>query len=393
MKGKSQMISWKLKNRNLQPIGLDIGHNSIKMIQLSMDDGHIRVSAADKTRIAPDINGDEQERREFVISAVRQMLAEGNFRGKDVISCLPNDKLKITSLRLVETEAEEIEQVLREEVAQRFGLNPDIDAVNYVVAGNVQQGDEMKNELVLFVADNETIRSHIEMVEQMGLRPAAIDAVPCALFRSFERSLRRQEDKEQTVVFVDVGSWFTTVVFGRGGQISFVKQIPIGGDKFNRQVAAKLGVSILEAEILRERLRRERAADSSSAGVKNGRWASGVDSASSVGLDASTRQVMVDAIGAVAEELAREISLCFKYYTVTFRGKRVERAVFAGGEAYENILLNVLRRQLTVEIETAQPLRGFDMMNVNFESDKRGLLCEWAVAVGLGLKGFKGATD
>ena len=393
MKGKSQMISWKLKNRNLQPIGLDIGHNSIKMIQLSMDDGHIRVSAADKTRIAPDINGDEQERREFVISAVRQMLAEGNFRGKDVISCLPNDKLKITSLRLVETEAEEIEQVLREEVAQRFGLNPDIDAVNYVVAGNVQQGDEMKNELVLFVADNETIRSHIEMVEQMGLRPAAIDAVPCALFRSFERSLRRQEDKEQTVVFVDVGSWFTTVVFGRGGQISFVKQIPIGGDKFNRQVAAKLGVSILEAEILRERLRKERAADSSSVGIENGRWASGTDSVNRGGLDASTRQVMVDAIGAVAEELAREISLCFKYYTVTFRGKRVERAVLAGGEAYENILLNVLRRQLTVEIETAQPLRGFDMMNVNFESDKRGLLCEWAVAVGLGLKGFKGATD
>jgi len=387
------MISWKLKNRNLQPIGLDIGHNSIKMIQLSMDDGHIRVSAADKTRIAPDINGDEQERSEFVISAVKQMLAEGNFRGKDVISCLPNDKLKITSLRLVETEAEEIEQVLREEVAQRFGLNPDIDAVNYVVAGNVQQGDEMKNELVLFVADNETIRSHIEMVEQMGLRPAAIDTVPCALFRSFERSLRRQEDKEQTMVFVDVGSRFTTVVFGRGGEISFVKQIPIGGDKFNRQVAAKLGVSISEAEILRERLRKERAADSSSVGIENGRWASGTDSVNRGGLDASTRQVMVDAIGAVAEELAREISLCFKYYTVTFRGKRVERAVLAGGEAYENILLNVLRRQLTVEIETAQPLKGFDMMNVNFESDKRGLLCEWAVAVGLGLKGFKGATD
>jgi type IV pilus assembly protein PilM len=321
------------------------------------------------------------------------MLAEGNFRGKDVISCLPNDKLKITSLRLAETEAEEIEQVLREEVAQRFGLDPDIDAVNYVVAGNVQQGDEMKNELVLFVADNETIRSHIEMVEQMGLRPAAIDAVPCALFRSFERSLRRQEDKEQTVVFVDVGSWFTTVVFGRGGEISFVKQIPIGGDKFNRQIASKLGISISQAEMLRDMLRKERAADTSSVGIENGRWASGTDSASKGGLDASTRQVMVDAIGAVAEELAREISLCFKYYTVTFRGKRVERAVLAGGEAYENILLNVLRRQLTVEIETAQPLRGFDMMNVNFESDKRGLLCEWAVAVGLGLKGFKGATD
>jgi type IV pilus assembly protein PilM len=98
---------------------------------------------------------------------------------------------------------------------------------------------------------------------------------------------------------------------------------------------------------------------------------------------------MVDAIGAAAEELAKEISLCLRYYTVTFRGKRVEQAVFSGGEAYERILLNVLRRHLTVEIEVAQPLKGLNITNVNFDDDKRGLLCEWAVAVGLGLKGWE----
>jgi type IV pilus assembly protein PilM len=112
-------------------------------------------------------------------------------------------------------------------------------------------------------------------------------------------------------------------------------------------------------------------------------------------LDPSTRQVMVDAIRTVAEKLAREVSLCLRYYTVTFRGNRVERAVFAGGGAYENILLSVLRRQLTVGIEVAQPLKGFDLSrekaHINFDSDRRGLLCEWAVAVGLGLKGWNGA--
>jgi len=208
------------------------------------------------------------------------------------------------------------------------------------------------------------------------------------LLQIMERLLRRQEDRERTVVFADVGSRFTTVVFGRSGEIGFVKQIPIGGEKFNRQIAARLGVGIEEAGMLRRALQKE-----SSARADSGFLASGQASEEKDGLDASTRQVMVDSLTAVAEELAREISLCFRYYTVTFRGKRVERAVFAGGEAYENILLNVLRRQLTVEIEVAQPLRGFDMMNVNFDSDRRGLLCEWAVAVGLGLKGWNGAAD
>jgi len=380
------MVSWNLKNRSPRPIGLDIGHNSVKMIQLTVSGGQIGVLAADKVRIDPNVNGDQQGRRAAVVSAIKQMLAKGNFRGRNVVSCLPNDKLKITSLRIGETEFDQVEQVLRKEAVQRFGLDPDKDAVDYVVAGSVQQGDEVKNELILFAADDETIRGHIGMLEEAGLRPVAIDTVPGALFRGFERWQRRQEDKERTVVFVDVGSQFTTVVFGRGGEISFVKQIQIGGERFSREVAEKLGITVVEAERLREKLRAEKASTAAKSDSTEE-----ADAGEEPTLDASTRQVMVDAISSVAEELAREVSLCLRYFTVTFRGKRVERAVFSGGEAYENILLNVVRRQLTVEIEVAQPLKGFDISSeresINLDSDRRGLLCEWAVAVGLGLKG------
>jgi type IV pilus assembly protein PilM len=406
------MVGWKLKTRGLQPIGLDIGHNSIKMIQLAINGERISILAADKVRVEAGMNGDEEARRRFVISAIKQILAKGKFRGRNVVSCLPNDELRVTSLRLSETETDEIEVALRKEAGQRFGLDPEKDTINYLVAGNVQYGDEIKNELILFAASDETIRSHIAMLEEVQLRPVAIDTIPCALFRSFERSRRRGEDKEETVVFVDVGSQFTTVVFGRGGEISFTKQIPIGGEKFNSEIASKLGVSIDEAEILREKLQMERIglgvpkssspgqdrAVSFPLGGQNGNGHSAerynhperltVEGLSRSPLDTSTQQVMVDAIGAAAEELAKEISLCLRYYTVTFRGKLVERAVFSGGEAYERILLNVLRRHLTAKVEVAQPLKGLDITNVNFNNNKR-LLCEWAVAVGLSLKGWE----
>lgn len=382
------MISWGFRTRGLRPIGLDVGHNSIKMIQLLMDGEHISVLAADEARIEHSINSDEQNRRNFIVSSVRRMLAKGNFQGRNVISCLPSGILKITSLRLPETEKDGIEQSLRKEVAQRFGLDPDKDSMDYVIAGNVRQGDEIKNELILFAIDKETIQDHIQMLSEAGLKPVAIDTIPCALFRSFERSLRRQEDQDCTVVFVDVGSRVTTVVFGREGKISFVKEIPIGGEKFNQEVAAKLNISIDEAEVLRDALRMKKGLSMPKPGSVTqepaGNWQE---------MDASTRQVMVDAVSAVVEDLAREISLCLRYYTVTFRGRRVERAVIAGGGAYEDILLSVLRRHLTVELEVAQPLRGFDLSsertNLNFDSDRRGFLCEWAIAVGLSLKGWK----
>jgi len=383
------MIRWGLKHRGVRPIGLDIGHNSVKMIQLVMNGEQIAVLAANETRIDADINGDEQERRSFVISAIKRMLAKGNFYGRNVVSCLPSGDLKITSLRLAEAERDGIEQALRREVVQRFGLDPDKDTMDYVVAGNVRHGDEIKNELILFAAENETIKKHVRMLEEAGLRPMAIDTIPGALFRSFERSLRRQEDRERTLVFVDVGSRFTTVVFGRDGKISFVKEIQIGEESLNQQVAAKLGVSLSEAEMLRETLRMEKALSVPKPGS-----VAEPPVGSEQKIDTSTRQVMVDAVTAVVQDLAREISLCLRYYTVTFRGKRVERAVVAGAGAYEDILLGILQRQLMIEVELAQPLRGFDLSserpNLKFDGDRRGFFCEWAVVVGLSLRGWNG---
>jgi len=388
-------MNFKLTTRKQLPIGLDIGNNSIKMIQLAVSGGHISVVAAKKVRIEGDMGDDNESRRKFLVSMLKKMVSDGGFHGSEVVSCLANDELKITSLRLAEEKGSAIEESLRQEVSQRFGLDAEEDSVRYMVAGDVRQGDETKNELIVFAASGDSIREHISFLEEAGLRPVGIDALPCALFRSFERSLQREEDKDRTAVFVDLGCKYTTVVFGRGREITFVKQIPIGGSSFDEEIASKLGVSVSEAGMLRGRLRME---NSGTIGVERASESGGgeevgdsdaVNREGEVALDSSTRRVMVDAINGIAENLVREISLCFRYYTVTFRGKRVERAYLSGGEAYEQILVNALHRQLAVKIEMAQPLRGFAMVHVNLDSDRRGSLAEWAVAVGLSLKDCK----
>jgi len=382
------MINFGFNTPSCGPIGLDIGHSSIKMVQLAVNNSRIKLLAADVVRFDAEIEADEKARDDFIISAVKKMRAKAGFRGRDVVTCLPNDKVMITSLRLTEPDGVEIDRALRKEAVQRFGIDPNLDCINYVRAGDVRVGDELRTELILFAVDNATIKKHIEMIEQTGLRPAGIDVVPCALFRGFERSLRRQEDREKTVVFIDVGSRHTTVVFGRGDEISFVKQIPIAGDSFNTEVAAKLGVSVGEAQMLRAALQKEKSTrpDSSGAAANGKDEPDRLQPSDESGIDASTRQGMVDAISSVAEQLAREISLCFRYYTVTFRGKRIEHANITGGGSNETILLNVLQRHLTVDVVQARPFRGFDMSQGDFETCRRGLYGEWAVAVGLSLK-------
>lgn len=367
------MLGFNFINRSIRPIGLDIGHDSIRMTQLDVSDDRIAVHAAEEARIEIDKKEDEQAWRSMVVATIKKLLAKGNFSGNNTISCLPSGDLKITSLRLTEAESEKTEQVLKREVAQRFKLDPENDAMDYIVAGDVRQGDEIKKELVVFACSNEIIKNHIEMLEQAGLKPVSIDIMPCALSRVFERSFRRQEDMENAVVFVDIGSLYTTIVFGRGKEICFVKQLKIGGENFNYEVASKLGITNREAEVLRKELQNENRTSNKTEHK----------------IDASTRQGMIDAISKVAEELAKEISLCLRYYSVTFRGKRIERAIFTGGGSHENILFDIMKRQLAVGIEIAQPFRGFDIQNekVNIK-ERNGLLSEWAVAIGLSLKGM-----
>jgi len=367
---------------------LDIGHNNIKMIQLEKNGPTMSVVDAAKAVVGVNMSSDCEQRKEYVTLAIKTMLAKGNFKGQDVVSSLPNDQVRTTSIRLGRMETEKVEEVLRREVANRFDFNPDKDSINYMFAGNVRHGDEIKNEVILFATKDEMVRNHINMLEQVELRPVGIDPVPCALYRSFRRTLRRQEDREKAEVFVDVGGSSTTVVFGRGGDISFVKNIPIGTENINREIAHRLDIEVSEAEMLRNRLWR-RTQVSKPADSDEGLLDNDNDLMQQEDIDPSTRQIMVDAIGSVAEEMTKEISLCFRYYTVTFRGKRVERATFTGGGAYENILLNVLRRQMALSVEVAEPFNGIDITKVSFDGDRRGLLCEWAVAVGLGLKNWE----
>lgn len=353
----------------IRPIGLDIGHTMIKMIQLSRAGDSWRVDAAQEAELDSHLECGSEPWREAVVQTVRRLYQEGGFVGRGTVSCLSGDILKIKSMRMESVDEVQIERFITEEVAPRFGLDAEQDEIRYTVAGNVYQGEEIKNEVIFFGIDRQRLAEHITMIEQAELEPIAIDTVPGALFRSFQATLRRREDQDVVNVFVDLGFKYTTVIIGRGQEMAFIKQIPLAGRQFNEQVAARLNLSVEEAARLRMRLL-DAAAD---------------------GIDPATAAAVRDAMSHSVEELAHEISLCFKYYAVTFRGRRPSEAVFAGGEAYESSLLDALRRHLGVEIRIAEPLRGFDLAGARFDRRCHPQLCEWTIAVGLALKGFEQA--
>jgi len=348
------------------PIGIDIGHSCIRMIQLGCKDGLIRAESAEQELLEPTSTPDGSVQRRTIIRAIRSMLSRGRFAGREVVSCLPGDTLKIKSLRLDILEADRLEETLLEDTAQRFGLDLDSDEIRYLAAGSVYLGEEIKKEVIFLGMNRTQLMGHIALLEEAGLEPIAVDAMPCALFRSFQRTLRRQEDRQVVSVLVNLGIHFTTVIIGRGASISLVKQIPLAEQHLTQKAADVLGISYDQAAVQIAQLQQLCSRQT----------------------DSPLQRTISAAVSRIIEDLAREISLYFKYYAVSFRGEQPSEVVFAGGRLYESLLMDLLRQQLNMEIRIAEPLRGIDLSRVGFDRRPNPQMAEWAVAVGLALKGW-----
>ena len=351
-----------------RPIGLDIGHSSVKMIQFSQKDGQLFVTGADKIQ-SKVVGTDWESRKDFLVSSIVELTNRWGFSGRKVVACLPNDSVSIGSIRFDTTEAGQIEELIKGAVAERLGFDADRDEIHYMTAGKVYQGEEIKHEVIYFATDRATIERYISVLEESGLIPVSIDPIPCALINNYRHSMRRQAEQDVVNFLVDIGSRSTTVVIGSCQQISFVKKIPIGGYNLNQQVANCLNISGDEAAMLRSKML---------SGNKDS-------------INQSTEQSMLDSMNEIIEKLVREISLCFRYYSVTFRGARPKEAILSGGESYETHLVKSLTSQLGIETRISQPLRGIDLTKVASLFDSSSPLCEWAVVTGLGIRNWDAA--
>jgi Tfp pilus assembly PilM family ATPase len=223
--------------------------------------------------------------------------------------------------------------------------------------------------VIVLAAQHDDVNGFLEQLHRAGAVVQSIDVEACALYRSQERFIRRREDEQDVHVLVDVGCRRSEVIIGRGREISFIKGIDVGSQHFHEAISRKLGITMDEARGLRRRLIEA---------------APGPSTVDLLKKDA-VRQAVFDATRSTMEELGREIGLCLRYYSVTFRGQRPNKLRLLGGEAADPMLLGVLNAALAIPVEAGRPLFSVDTSRME-PVDRMGYMTEWAQAFGLGLK-------
>jgi type IV pilus assembly protein PilM len=358
----------RLTRSQVQPIGLDIGFDSIKMLQLEALGQSLSVVAAARQQFPEEVRTQPELRLPLAVDMIRKMLRQGGFVGRDIVTSLPREIVHVKNLRLPTIPPHELAAAVEFEARNIFAFDTEKAHVDYCVAGEVRQGAEVRQELIVLAAQDGDVNDFLEQLHRSGAIVMSLDVEPFALYRTVERFIRRREDEGDVHVLVDVGARRSQVVIGRGREISFLKTIEIGSRHMLEAVSVKLGITIDEARALRRRLAE----------------AGPVDPADAAKSD-PVRQAVFDASRSIMEDLGREISLCLRYFSVTFRGQRPEKVRLVGGEASDPQLHAVLNTALPIPVETSRPLFSVDTSRMK-PSDRRGMMCEWTLALGLGLR-------
>jgi type IV pilus assembly protein PilM len=357
---------------DIQPIGVDIGHDSVKLLQLAVNGVNLSVRAAAMRELPPATTGKPEDRLEAGMAAAADMIKRGGFIGHRVVVALPREIVHIKNLRLPLIPAAELASAIRFEARNVFPFDTEFAHVEFLAAGDVRQGAEARQEVIVLAAKQADVVGYLERLDRAGLIPASFDVEPCALYRSIERFIRRRDDEQEVHVLLDMGLRRTQVLIGRGRELGFFKPVDIGGQRLTDAVAKRLGISPDEARSLRRRLADTPAIPTPS------------DSTEQAPQD-PVRQAVFHATRGILEELGREVSLCLRYYSVTFRGPGPTRVRLMGGEGHDPDVATVLSAVLSIPVVAAQPLRNVDFAMMK-AADRQGPLCHWTTALGLALK-------
>jgi len=384
------VLSWFASK--LSPIAVDIGTESIKLLQVEPREHQFRLVAAAGETIPEEVRGRSAEREAFIGEALKKMLNDG-FRGKQVVTCLPSHVMAIQHLRMGKMSAEELAKALPYEAAGKLPFDPQRAVLRHQVAGEVYQNQETKQEVIVMAAPRDSVDRFLNLLSKQKLEVVGIHVEPNALIECFNHIFRRKGDENICTLFIDMGAGATHVVIAHGKNMVFAKHLSVGGDVLNRAVADHVKCSIEQAKDMRIRASKQEATASRlPAGVvgigadANTHPLGRQNGAGLAGIDPETVEKVNEATREHVETLMTELMLCVRYYEGIYPGRVVDRAIFVGGESRHIPLCQKIAQRLCVPATLGDPLaRLLKDQATQTNLDVRQPQPGWAIAVGLSL--------
>ncbi len=355
------------------PIGMDVTSDGIRMLQFHRVEGRLAVRAGAQWRSVH-----SQEEGFSLASAeraVHEIMADGGFSGKDVVSAIDTSDIRIETLRLPEIPPDELTHALLDRTDDLFGIDPSNYYLTALRAGLVVTAGN-SFEWIILAVPHEVYERRSEWLENMGLSVHSLRPEPLALFDAVHHQRRRNIDQQSAYAVIRLGQTSTLVTVVHARRILLIKKIDFGGDRLTAAAANYLGLEFEEADLLRKQIRNDYAMHAHQARMTK-------LASNDIGASNSILWTVHDALREEANALVLEIGLCLRYCSNMFGTPKIEQMTLAGDCAWDPSVIHLLRENLGGKCEGAVPFRSAEVSGCPLFSERRGSMADWTVCAGL----------
>ena len=341
-------------------VGLDIGSHTIKLVELVLRNDKYRMN---KFGIVPlpieaVVDGAIMKHAE-VVDAIKELFKSKKVTTKNVAISMSGPSVVVKMLHLPLMTEDDLEEQIIVEAEQYVPF--DLDEVN--LDFHILRDDEVDAEgepqmaVLLVAAKVDVLEARTDAVKEAGLNPVVMDVDVFAIENMYE--INYDLSPEEVVALVNVGASYVNINVLAGGASAFTRDVMIGGNRYIEVLKQKLSLSDEDAEATMK-------------GIP-------VDAVQPGAADMILESVNV--------EVTTEVTRSFDFFRSSIDVEGVEeirKVVLSGGGAQIVGLTEMLRDQLGIEVEFADPFRQIDLADKDYTPEALAELAPLA-AVGVGL--------
>lgn len=332
-----------LNSKNTETLfGLDIGQNSLKLMQLKLHPGKnpkvIGYGVSDFYTSAAIKNGEiiDQKALARALKDVLEKRLVGSITTTRVACTMPTAHTFSRPMRLPKMAKDSLEEAIQLETEQYIPLTPDKLYTDYEVISQ----DEQNMELLVVAAPKAIVDSYMSFLSEVGLTPVALEPTMHATARLYNLV---DATHDQPTIMIDFGSVATDIaVFDK---TMFVNSTLQGGsDDITKMVAKKFGVNTSEALAIKNQ--------------------------EGIAYSDQLRDI-VPVIKPMLDDLIREIRKIVRYYNERVgQEKKIQNVVATGGGATLKGLRDYLSAELKLSTHILDPWGRIDFGQLEPPTDQ-----------------------
>ena len=334
-------------------VGLDIGTNTIKVVELEQNNNKFSLKASGVIGyrgVYVEKLADERSIADMA-EVIKKLFKAANVSKKDIVISLPENLVFTRAIKLPILTDQEVSAAIKWEAEQYIPIPLNEAIIQHQIIERVSTGPTPEVTVLLVAAPRALVKKYVDLLSAAKLRVVTVETELMSMVRSLAPS-------NQTALVIDYGARSVDVAIAKNGMLVFSRSISSAGEALTRALNQSLGITLQEAEEYKRTY-----------GMSSGH------------LDGKIRGALEPIVGGVINEIKKAIH----FYQTEEKGQLPTSTIVSGGVAGMPEFISYLTKSIGNEVLIANPFANIQVPKEVW-SNLSAYSPLYSVAVGLAMR-------